>query len=62
MKNEMKALEEGNTYDIVPLPKGRELVGGKWVYAIKSDKEGNGLYKARFVAKGYSQLKRINYH
>ena len=26
MKSEMKALEESNTYDIVPLPKGRELV------------------------------------
>ena len=43
MKSEMKALEESNTYDIVPLSKGRELVGGKWVYAIKSDKEGNDL-------------------
>ena len=62
MQSEMKALEESNTYDIVPLPKGRELVGVKWVYAIKSDKEGNDLYKARFVAKGYSQVKGINYH
>ena len=34
----------------------------KWVYAIKSDKEGNDLYKARFVAKDYSQVKGINCH
>ena len=31
------------------------------VYFIKSDKDGNDLNKARFVAKGYLQIKGINY-
>ena len=62
MQSEVKALEESNTYKNVPLPKGRELAGRKWVYAIKSDQEGIDLYKARRVAKVYSQVKGINYH
>jgi len=62
MKTEVKALEENETYDIVPLPEGRECVGGKWVYAVKTDKFGNETYKARFVAKGYSQVEGIDYN
>ena len=56
MEKEMNALVENDTYDIVPLPKSRECVGGKWVYTIKTDQFENELFKARFVAKGYSQV------
>lgn len=43
------------------LPKGMKTVGGKWVYRINTDAEGKERYKARFVAKGYSQIIGINY-
>ena len=62
MRSELKSLEENDTYDIVPMPKDQQIIGGKWVYTIKSDKDGNETYKARFVAKGYSQIEGINYH
>ena len=62
MENEMAALRENDTYDLVPLPEGRKPVGGRWVYSIKFDPDGNEKCKARFVAKGYSQLPGIDFH
>ena len=43
------------------LPEGRKTVGGRWVYSIKEDSDGHDQYKARFVAKGYSQRAGIDY-
>jgi len=52
MDIEMAALEKNNTWDLVPLPKGKHSVGCKWVYTLKY-KSGGSLdrYKARLVAK-----------
>ena len=61
MKNEMQALEENDTFEVVPLPEGKQVIGSKWVYAIKTDKHGEEHFKARFVAKGYSQTEGIDY-
>jgi len=36
-------------------------VGGRWVYTIKEGADGDITYKARFVAKGYSQVKGIDF-
>ena len=61
MIEEMNALEENKTFEYVRLPKGANLIGARWVYALKSDLEGNPKYKARFVAKGYSQIPNVDY-
>ena len=61
MKDEMQALEENNTFELVPLLEGKQIIGSKWVYAIKTDKNGNDHFKARFVAKGYSQVEGVDY-
>lgn len=55
MDEEIQSLKENNTYTLSTLPKGKKTVGGKWVYSVKSEIEGNDKYKARFIAKGYSQ-------
>ena len=62
MNEEIDALWDNETFELTPLPEGTTSVGGKWVYAIKLDPNGEDKYKARFVAKGYSQTPGIDYH
>ena len=61
MDEEINALKENNTYKLTPLPENRSVVGGRWVYAIKLGPNDEETYKARYVAKGYSQIKDIDY-
>ena len=35
--------------------------GGKWVYTTKQNQDGIVSFKARYVAKGYNQVKGIDY-
>ena len=62
MNDEITALRDNETYEITPLPEGKTVVGGRWVYAVKLGPNGEEKYKARFVAKGYSQIPDIDYH
>lgn len=61
MDEEIQSLNENRTFTPTTLPKGKKTVGGRWVYSIKSDIDGREKYKARFVAKGYSQRMGIDY-
>ena len=55
MNEEMAALEANDTWELVPLPKGKNAIGCKWVYKIKNKADGSiERYKARLVAKGYA--------
>jgi len=62
MNDEMNSLLENNTWELTPLPEGRPAVGSKWVYAVKHGQNSDVKFKARFVAKGYSQQTNIDYH
>eukprot|EP00253_Pinus_taeda_P036699 PITA_36699 len=56
MDEEMNAIERNKTWDLVELPKGKEVIGVKWVYKTKSNAEGKiERHKARLVVKGYKQ-------
>jgi hypothetical protein len=61
MNTEIKALTDNETFELVPHPKDRQVVGAKWVYTVKTNQNGEDKYKARFVAKGYSQVQDIDY-
>eukprot|EP00253_Pinus_taeda_P004710 PITA_04710 len=56
MDEEMNAIERNKTWELVELPKGKEVIRLKWVYKTKSNAEGKiERHKARLVVKGYKQ-------
>ena len=60
MKNEYQALCENETFDLVQKP-NKKVVGGRWVYSKKRNENGVEIFKARYVAKGFSQVPNIDY-
>lgn len=40
MKEELGALQENKTWDLLPLPAGKRAVGCKWVFTVKQTPEG----------------------
>ena len=62
MTEEIKALEQNKTWEVVDPPQGKKPIGCRWVYKIKYKASGEvERYKARLVAKGYTQLEGIKY-
>ena len=62
MNEEINAIERNKTWDLVELPKGKEVIEVKWVYKTKSNAEGKiERHKARLVVKGYKQQYGRNY-
>lgn len=59
MEEELNQLEKNNTWELVhksDVQPGHRPLGGKWVYKIKRDVDGNiARFKARWVVKGYLQ-------
>jgi hypothetical protein len=63
MNEEYCSLMENDTWDIVPLPKGRQLVICKWVYRNNYASCGSvEIHKAEIVTKGFSQVEGIAYN
>ena len=40
MDEEINAIEKNKTWDLVELPKGKEVIGVKWFYKTKNNDEG----------------------
>jgi hypothetical protein len=60
MKNEIKALEKNQTWDLVILPQNKCAIGCKWVYRVKFQADSKvERYKARLVAKGVNRRELI---
>jgi hypothetical protein len=63
INDEIKSLEENETWTLVDLPPGRTPIKSKWVFKLKRDSSGKiARFKARLVAKGFSQQQGIDYH
>ena len=62
MDDELKALEETNTWNIVHLPPGKHVVGCRWVYRFKFNPDGSiERPKSRVVAQGFTQHFGVDY-
>lgn len=62
--DEMTSLIQRTTWENIDhLPPGRRCIDSKWVFRLKKDCKGNiSKYKARLVARGFSQQKGIDYN
>lgn len=62
MEDEIAALKKNKTWEKCVLPKGKNTVGCKWVFSIKYHADGTiERYKARLVAKDYTQTYGVDY-
>ena len=53
---------KNDTWDLLPPPEGKNIVGSRWVLKVKRDENGSvNRFKARLVAQGYSQVKGVDY-
>ena len=59
---EVEALTANRTWDFVKAPRGVNLVTNKWVFSVKYTTQGAiERYKARLVARGFSQVHGVDY-
>ncbi|CAL9028389.1 unnamed protein product, partial [Prunus brigantina] len=62
MGEEISALEQNQTWDLAPKPRDVKPISCKWVYKIKRRPNGSvERYKARLVARGFSQQYGLDY-
>lgn len=61
MLEEISSFEENETWELVDLPKEGTIVECKWVYKIKCNSESEISYRARLVARGFTQKEGIDY-
>ena len=54
-KKKFKLLKKNNTWEIVVIPREREVVSLKWIYKIKLNHEGDiQKHKAMLVTRGFT--------
>ena len=62
MDEEIQALHKNHTWDLVPKPPNKNVVGSKWVFRIKYLFDGTmDRLKARLVAKGFTQQPGLDF-
>lgn len=62
MQKEITTLESFPAWNLVPRPKNRHVLRGKWVFKRKLYPDGSiNKHRARFVAQGCTQKKGIDY-
>jgi hypothetical protein len=62
MVEEYESIVKNSVWEVVPRPTDKSVVGSRWIFKVKHAADGSiEKYKARFVAKGYSQVEGIDY-
>jgi hypothetical protein len=60
MDEELDSIENNDTWELVPRPKNKNVIGTKWVFRNKLNEDGQVTRnKTRLVCKGYTQIEGI---
>ena len=64
MKEELSKMAKYKVWEVVPRDSNMRVVGARWVYTRKIDGDTGkpAAYKARWVAKGYSQVEGVDFN
>lgn len=62
MNEELEQIEKKNTWELVPRPHNKNIIGTKWIFKNKLNKNGEVIRnKVRLVCKGYAQQEGIDF-
>ena len=55
MDEEIEYIEKKKTWELVDLPKDKDVISVKWIYKTKQDVDGNvQKHKERMVERGFT--------
>jgi vacuolar-type H+-ATPase catalytic subunit A/Vma1 len=62
MNEELDQIEKNHTWELVPRPHDKNVIGTKWIFKNKLNENGEVIRnKARLVCKGYAQQEGIDF-
>ena len=62
ISSELHSMEQHGVWELVPRPRGGNIVGCRWVFKVKTNADGTvERYKARLVAQGFRQKEGVDY-
>eukprot|EP00253_Pinus_taeda_P025748 PITA_25748 len=62
MDDELEQIEKRNTWELIPRPNDKNVIGTKWIFKNKLNENGEVVRnKARVVCKGYAQREGIDF-
>jgi hypothetical protein len=62
MNDGLDQIEKNQTWDLVPRPKDKNVIGTKWVFRNKKNENGKVVRnKEILVSKGYDQIEGVDF-
>ena len=62
MQDEVNNFARNEVWELVEIPKGKNIIGTKWVFKNKEDEHGVMVRnKARLVSKSFSQVEGLDF-
>jgi len=62
MDEELDQIENNDTWELIPRPHDKNVIGTKWIFKNKLNENGEVIRnKARLVCKGYAQKEGIDF-
>ena len=63
MDKEIECIEKNQTWELVDVPKDKDVINVKWIYKTKQDVDGNvQKHKERMVVRGFTHQPNIDFN